>query len=145
MSDQADEAGETRPTSDDLPVHLPEGAEPGADELAGFAFGSLLGAAQAVQSQMLEAQQRLAESIVEGVAGGGAVRVIMSGDFEFQSVRIEPGAIDSDDPTLLEDLVLAALNDVMQRVAELAQQSNPLAGLGGDDLGGLDIGKLFGG
>jgi hypothetical protein len=131
--------------SRDLPVHLPDDSAAPADELEGFDFGALLGAAQAVQSQMLEAQQKLAESILEGQAGGGAVRIIMSGDFEFQSVRIEPEAIDPDDRTLLEDLVLAALADVMEQVGALAQRADPLGGLGGGGLADIDLGKLFGG
>jgi DNA-binding YbaB/EbfC family protein len=92
-------------------------------------FGSLLGQAQ----QMMAATQEAAAEVVEGVAGGGAVRIRVNGRFEFQSVTIAPAAIDPDDASMLEDLVLAALNDAAAKIA--ARQQEALGGLGG--LGGL--------
>jgi hypothetical protein len=92
-------------------------------------FGSLLGQAQ----QMMEATQQAAAEVVEGNAGGGAVRIEVNGRFEFQSVTISPAAVDPADVSMLEDLVLAALNDAAAKIA--ARQEEALGDLGG--LGGL--------
>jgi DNA-binding YbaB/EbfC family protein len=97
-------------------------------------FGSLLGKAQ----EMMQASAQAADEVVEGVAGGGAVRVAVNGRFEFQSVTISPDAVDPDDVSMLEDLVLAALNDASSKIASRQQQA-----LGGLDLG--QLGGLFGG
>jgi DNA-binding YbaB/EbfC family protein len=108
--------------------------------LGGLDMGSLLGAAQSMQAQMVEAQEQMAATEVEGQAGGGAVRIVVTGGLEFRSVHIDVGSVDPDDPTLLEDLVLAALHDAVAKVNELQAQASPLGGM---DLGGL--GDLFGG
>jgi nucleoid-associated protein EbfC len=92
-------------------------------------FGSLLGQAQ----QMMEATAQAAAEVVEGVAGGGVVRVTVNGRFEFQSVTIAPEAVDPSDVTMLEDLVLAALHDAAAQIAE--RQRAAMGDLGG--LGGL--------
>jgi nucleoid-associated protein EbfC len=92
-------------------------------------LGSLLGQAQ----EMMAASAQAADEVVEGVSGGGAVRVSVNGRFEFQSVSIAPEAVDPSDVTMLEDLVLAALNDAAAKITENQQQV--LGGMG--DLGGL--------
>lgn len=107
----------------------------------GFDFGSLLEAAGAMQQQLAEAQEEAADTQVDGVAGGGAVRIVADGAGNFSSVTIDPAAVDPDDVELLQDLILAALHDVTRRVAELQQQS--LGDLG--DLLGGGLGDLFGG
>ena len=98
--------------------------------LGGLDMGSILGAAQSMQAQMLEAQEHIAQTVVEGHAGGGAVRVEVTGGFEFRAVRIAANAFDPDDPTLLEDLVLAALHDATAKVQELQEAASPLGSLG---------------
>ena len=90
-----------------------------------------------MQQQLLEAQAEAAEAVVEGQAGGGAVTVRVTGAMVFQSVTIAPAAVDPDDVDLLQDLVLAALNDAMDQVARLQQSS-----MGGLDL--ADVGGLLG-
>jgi DNA-binding YbaB/EbfC family protein len=97
-------------------------------------LGSLLGKAQ----EMMQASAQAADEIIEGVSGGGAVRVAVNGRLEFQSVTISPDAVDPDDVSMLEDLVLAALNDASGKIAARQQQA-----LGGFDLG--QLGGLFGG
>lgn len=84
---------------------------------------------QKMQAELSRAQQELAGEVVEGTAGGGAVRVVLSGGGEAVEVEIDPAAIDPDDPSLLEDLVLAAINDALRAQQELAQQR--LGGLAG--------------
>lgn len=113
--------------------------------LAGLDLGALLGAAQDMQAQMQQSQDELAATVVEGSAGGGLVTVAITGGFEFQSVSIDPDAVNPDDPSELEDLVLAALRDASSKIAALQASANPLAGLG-DSLGGLGgLGGLLGG
>jgi DNA-binding YbaB/EbfC family protein len=106
--------------SDDTPA-LPDG-EPG-----GFDFGALLEQAQQMQAQLLEAQALAAEQVHEGVAGGGAVHITVTGGMEFRAVKIRRDAVDPDDVEMLEDLVLAALHDAVRKIGE-AQQSS-LGGL----------------
>jgi len=132
-------------------AHLPEPADGPPDDaveaelvddggvgagLGGLDLGSLLGAAQSMQAQMLESQERIGATVVEGQSGGGAVTVAVTGGLEFQRVTIRPDSIDPDDPGLLEDLVLAALRDATAKIAALQAEANPLAGLG-DAFGGL--------
>jgi DNA-binding YbaB/EbfC family protein len=105
-----------------------------ADEPAVPDLGSLLGKAQ----EMMQASAQAADAVVEGQAGGGAVRVTVNGRFEFQSVTIAPAAVDPTDVAMLEDLVLAALHDATSQIGARQQQA-----LGGLDLGGL--GGLLGG
>jgi DNA-binding YbaB/EbfC family protein len=97
-------------------------------------LSQLLEQAQAMQQQLMEAQAAAAEQVVEGVAGGGVVKVKVTGGMDFQSVTIDPQAVDPDDVEMLQDLVLAAIHDAVARVNELQQDS--LGGLGGA-LGGM--------
>src|SRR5215204_4437959 len=101
-------------------------------------MNQLLRQAMALQEQLAAAQQEATERAVEGTAGGGLVRITMTGGGEARSVTISPEAIDPDDPELLEDLVLAALRDVLHRIQEL--QASSLEVL----TGGLDLGALTG-
>ena len=101
-------------------------------------MGDLLRQAQAMQEQLMAAQAQAAEQVVEGQAGGGVVKVQVTGAMEFRSVSISPDAVDPDDVEMLEDLVLAAIHDATARVQELQQGA-----LGGLDVGGL--GGLLGG
>jgi DNA-binding YbaB/EbfC family protein len=108
----------------------PEEPDP---QLGGLDLGRLLEQAQQMQQQLMEAQASAAEQELEGHAGGGVVKVMVTGAMEFRSVTIDPAAVDPDDVEMLEDLVLAAIHDAMNQVNALQQQS--LGGLGG--LGGL--------
>ena len=92
--------------------------------------------AQQMQEQLLAAQAAVAEQVVQGQSGGGAVRVEVTGAMEFRSVTIDPSAVDPDDVEMLQDLVLAALHDATNQVNDL--QSELASGLGlGGGLGGL--------
>jgi DNA-binding YbaB/EbfC family protein len=95
-------------------------------------MNDLMKQAQKMQEQLMEAQASAAEQVVEGQAGGGVVKVTVTGGMEFQSVHIEPDAVDPDDVAMLEDLVLAAIHDAVGKVNDLSQQA-----MGGLDLGGL--------
>jgi DNA-binding YbaB/EbfC family protein len=114
----------------------------GAGGAGGLDFGALLEQASSMQAQLLAAQQQAQEQSVTGVAGGGVVKVEVTGAFEFRAVTIDPEAVDPDDVEMLQDLVLAALHDAVEQVQDL--QSGSLD-LGGMDLGGMDLGGLLGG
>jgi DNA-binding YbaB/EbfC family protein len=103
----------------------------GSGGSGGLDFGALMEQASSMQAQLLAAQEHVAETVVEGVAGGGAVKISVTGGWEFQSVAISPDAVDPSDIDMLQDLVLAALSDAASRIGELQQQSMDLGGLGG--------------
>jgi hypothetical protein len=91
---------------------------------------------QKMQADMAAAQDALADATVEGSAGGGMVKVVVTGSGDVQAVRIAPDVVDPDDVEMLEDLVLAAVNDGLRRAQELAAEK--MGGItGGVDLGGL--------
>lgn len=96
-------------------------------------LGGLMAQAQEMQAQLQAAQAEVAERVVQGQAGGGAVKIEVTGAMEFRSVTIAPSAVDPDDVEMLQDLVLAALHDATNQVNEL--QAGLTAGFG--DLGGL--------
>ena len=98
-----------------------------------FDMNQLLQQAQQMQAQMAKAQEQLAQEVVEASAGGGLVTVKATGTGEIREIRIDPKAIDPDDPELLEDTVLAAVNEALRSAQALAQSK-----LGGS-LGGLGL------
>ncbi len=99
-------------------------------------LSQLMAQAQQMQEQLLAAQAEAAEQVVQGQAGGGVVRVEVTGSMEFRSVTIDPAAVNPDDVEMLQDLVLAALHDAMARVGDIQQGVTSGLGLGGG-LGGL--------
>lgn len=104
-----------------------------------FDINSLLSQALDMQQRMAEAQARTAETEIIGRSGGGAVQITVTGGMQFVDVSIEPSAVDPEDITMLEDLVLAALNDAFDQLEDLQRSAMPaldLGGLGGA-LGGL--------
>ena len=84
---------------------------------------------QKVQEQALKAQQELSEQAVDGSAGGGAVRITVTGGLTVKSLKIAPEVVDPDDVEMLEDLVTAAGSEALQQVQAL--QAKQLAGLAG--------------
>lgn len=111
-----------------------EDDEEGTPVVAGFDLGGLLAQAESMQRHLLDARVRAAESTVEGQAGGGVVRIRMTGAFDVREVLIDPDVVDPDDVEMLQDLVLAALRDALTKVEELNVES---VGPIGDALGGL--------
>lgn len=74
-------------------------------------------------------QKQMGEMTVEGAAGGGMVTVVVNGHKQMQSIKIDPEAVSKDDVEMLQDLVLAAINDAHRKVDEaLAQQMSGLMG-----------------
>jgi len=91
--------------------------------------GGMMQQLQRLQRQMVEAQEKLAQETVIATAGGGAVKVTMTGDQKCQSVMIDPALIKDADAEMLQDLVLTAVNLALDQSRELQQQvMGPLAG-----------------
>jgi DNA-binding YbaB/EbfC family protein len=99
--------------------------------------GGILKQIQELQTKALEAQEALGEQTVSVSVGGGAVTVVMTGHYKLQSIAISADVIDHEDPEMLQDLIIAAVNEASDKASELASQS--LAGL----TGGLSIPGLM--
>jgi DNA-binding YbaB/EbfC family protein len=123
-------------------------------------INKMLEQAQAMLAQQQEAQEKLKTERVEASAGGGMVKVVMSGDMRVQELAIDPDAVDPDDVEMLQDLVVAALNEALRSAEELQQKAmggagepggfDPMSaldalGMGGGGLGGLGGGMPGGG
>jgi nucleoid-associated protein EbfC len=105
----------------------------------GFDMNQLMRQAQEMQAQMARAQEQLANETVEASAGGGLVTVKATGTGVIQEISIDPKAIDPDDPELLEDMVLAAVNEALRSSQSLieAKLGPAMGGLGNLGLPGL--------
>ena len=90
-----------------------------------------------MQEQMQKAAAELEKETVEATAGGGMVTVIANGAGELKQIKIDPKAIDAADPELLEDMVLAAVNEALRSAKSLAESR--MGGLAGGALGGLGL------
>ena len=94
-------------------------------------LNQLLKQAQQMQAEMAKAQEQLKGETVEASAGGGMVKVTMTGDMQLREITISPEAIDPEDSELLQDMVTAAVNEALRSAQELA------AGKMGGITGGL--------
>jgi len=92
-------------------------------------IGQIAKMAQQMQSQMAQAQEELRETTLEATAGGGAVRVVITGAQEIRSVEIDPSAVDADEVEMLQDLVMTAVNEAIGRSKELERER--MAGIAG--------------
>src|SRR6476646_8888870 len=84
-------------------------------------MNQMLKQVQKMQADMMAAQEKLKDEQVQGTAGGGAVKVTISGDLEIKQVYIDPKAIDPDDPELLSDMVTAAVNEALRSSQSLVE------------------------
>ena len=87
----------------------------------GMDLNKIMKQVQQLQNEMLEAQEKLKDEIVEASAGGGMVKVKMTGDLELRELRIDPEAIDPEDAEMLEEMITAAVNEALRSAQELAQ------------------------
>jgi nucleoid-associated protein EbfC len=91
--------------------------------------GGMMAQLQKMQQQLAEAQAKLAEETVTATAGGGAIKVVMTGDQKCKSVEINPDLLKDADAEMLQDLVLSAVNMALDQSRALAEQRlGPLAG-----------------
>jgi nucleoid-associated protein EbfC len=105
----------------------------------GMDLNKIMQQAAQMQADMAKAQEELATETVEASAGGGMVTVVVSGDLELKELRISPEAIDPDDPELLADTVMAAVNEGIRSAQSMVQSrlGGMLGGLGDLGLPGL--------
>jgi nucleoid-associated protein EbfC len=102
-----------------------------------FDMNKLMQQAQQMQSQMQQAQEEAANEVVEASAGGGMVTVKANGAGEIVEVRIDPQAIDPDDPELLADMVMAASNEALRSARGLVESK--MSGMLPQGLGDLGL------
>jgi nucleoid-associated protein EbfC len=102
-----------------------------------FDMSKLMQQAQQMQAQMQQLQEEAASEVVEATAGGGMVKVKATGGGEIVSIVIDPKAIDPDDPELLADLILAAVNEALRSAQALMESK--MSGVLPGGLGGLGL------
>ena len=130
-------------------TRLPQGG-------GGFDLNSMMKQVQQMQAEMTEAQEKLKDEKVEASAGGGMVKVVATGEGRLAELAIDPDAVDPEDVEMLQDMVLAAVNEALRLAEE--KRDSAMAGAGGFDptaaldalggrggLGGLGGGGLGGG
>jgi nucleoid-associated protein EbfC len=101
----------------------------------GMDLNQIMKQAQQMQAEMAKAQEQLKDEVVEASAGGGMVKVKMSGDLRLRELTIDPEAVDPEDAEVLADMVTAAVNEALRAAQERAnERMGSIAGLGG--LGG---------
>ena len=100
-------------------------------------MGNMMKQAQKLQSQMLKLQEELAQKTVESSAGGGMVTVVANGRQQIVSIKIESEVVDPEDVDMLQDLVLAAVNDALSKAQEMVTSEM------GKLTGGLNIPGLM--
>jgi len=96
-------------------------------------MGNMMKQAQKLQSQMMKLQEELADKTVESSSGGGMVTVVANGRQQIVSIQIESEVVDPDDVEMLQDLVLAAVNDALAKAQEMVSSEM------GKLTGGLNI------
>ena len=107
--------------------------------MSGMDMNKMLEQVQQMQAQMQKAQEELKNETVEASAGGGMVTVTATGGGEIKSIKIDPKAIDPNDPEMLEDMVVAAVNEALRSAQGLIESKlgPALGGLGGLGIPGL--------
>ena len=90
-----------------------------------------------MQQDLMKAQEELANKIVEGTSGGGMIKVEMNGKNQILTVKIDPEVVDPNDVEMLEDLIIAALNEAQEKVAKSSESEM------GKLTGGMNIPGLF--
>lgn len=113
------------------------GSGGGGLNLPGGSKAGLAGQLQSMQQQMLEAQEALGDQTVEISAGGGAITVVMNGHQKLESITIDPEVVDPEDVEMLQDLIVAAVNEAVEASQNLAADAM------GSITGGLNIPGLF--
>jgi DNA-binding YbaB/EbfC family protein len=93
-------------------------------------MAQLMKQAQKMQQDMMKAQEDLKNSVIEAEAGGGMVKVKMTGDRKVNEIKIKKEAVDPEDVEMLEDLIIAALNEAQKKIDEMTEEMmGPYAGL----------------
>lgn len=108
-------------------------AKGGFPGFGGGNLGNLMKQAQKMQKDMAKLQEELQEKTVEATAGGGAVTVVATGKKEIKEITVKPEVVDPDDVEMLQDLILAAVNEALRMADEMvnAEMNKITGGLGG--------------
>lgn len=85
-------------------------------------MNQLLAQAQKMQKDMEKAQEEVATLTADATAGGGAVKAVVNGSHEVVSLSIDPGVVDPEDVEMLQDLVVAAINEAMHKIEEVSAE-----------------------
>ena len=93
---------------------------------AGGNMQQMMKQAKEMQKQMEKVKEQLAETLIESSSGGGMVTVEMSGAYELLNLKIDPAAVDPEDVEMVEDLVIAAINEALAQVTKLREETLPL-------------------
>lgn len=101
-------------------------------------INNIMQKAQEMQEELEKKQEELAEKEVEATAGGGMVKVVMNGNQEVVDISIEKEVVDPEDSEMLEDLILAAVNNAKEKAEEMKQEEM------GDIAGGMDLPNIPG-
>jgi nucleoid-associated protein EbfC len=92
-------------------------------------MGNMMKKVQKLQEDMGKLQEELKARSLEATAGGGVVKVVINGEKQLMSVKIDPAAVDPEDTEMLEDLILAAVNEAIKKVDDMmAQEMGKLTG-----------------
>ena len=105
--------------------------------MGGMNRNQMMAQARKMQEQLLAAQQRASETEVTSSTGGGMVKVTATGDMRITDVTIDPEAVDPEDVDMLQDMVLAAVNDALEQAEQMASKQMSAV------TGGLNIPGLF--
>ncbi len=99
--------------------------------MAGMNMQEMMKQARKMQEQLAQAQENMKDVTVDASAGGGMVKATVNGDLELVSVKIDPDALDPEDVDLLQDMIVAAVNEAIRGVSEVAskQMSSITGGL----------------
>lgn len=100
-------------------------------------MNQLLKQAQKMQENIAKVQEEVEQKIVEASAGGGAVKVVVSGKKQLQSITIDPEVVDPDDVEMLQDLILAATNEALRQAEAMVEKEMGKATGGMNMPGGL--------
>ncbi|ACL70823.1 YbaB/EbfC family nucleoid-associated protein [Halothermothrix orenii] len=100
-------------------------------------MNKLMKQAQKMQAKMAKMQEELEEKTVEATAGGGVVKVVLNGKQQLVDLKIDPDAVDPEDVEMLEDLILAAVNEGMRKVTDMVNKEM------GKITGGMNIPGMF--
>ncbi|MCK5255145.1 MAG: YbaB/EbfC family nucleoid-associated protein [Deltaproteobacteria bacterium] len=85
-------------------------------------LGSIMKQAQKIQAQIAKVQEELAQKTIEASAGGGMVTVVVNGKQEIVSIKFEPEVVDSNDVEMLQDLVVASVNEALRKSQEMVSE-----------------------
>jgi nucleoid-associated protein EbfC len=100
-------------------------------------MGNMMKQAQQLQSKMMKLQEELADKTIEATAGGGMVKAVANGKQQIVSIQIEKEVVDPDDVDMLQDLILAAINDALAKSQEMVSKEM------GQLTGGMNIPGLM--